>query len=79
MKKSKEMVFSWGCNHNNQLGMIHFGQDQPDCMYEPTLVEDLLQFTHIRKIKCVADRTMVLVDSPNTLLIYSKRDNIREK
>lgn len=73
------MVFSWGCNLNHQLGLLSLGEDQPDCVYEPTLVEDLLQYSNVRKIKCTSDQTMVLVDSPNTLLVFSKRDSCKDR
>lgn len=79
VNKNKEMVFAWGCNLNNQLGLFNGGEEQPEAVPEPTLIEDLLQYSHIRKLKCTADQTIVLVDSPNTLLIFSKRDNLRDK
>ena len=72
------MVFSWGSNHNHQLGLFQLSKDQVDYVHEPTLVEDLLQFNYIRKIKCQNDKTLILVDQPNTLIIYSKRDNLRD-
>lgn len=45
---------------------------------EPVLVEDLLQYASIRKVKCVANKTLVLVDEPNTLLIYSKKNQVQD-
>lgn len=70
------MVFSWGCNKNHQLGLFQLQQDQVEQVHEPTLIEELLQFDHIRKVKCQDDKTMILVDDPNTLLVFSKRDHL---
>lgn len=56
------MVFSWGSNHNHQLGLFQLSKDQVDYVPEPTLIEDLLQFDFIRKIKCHNDKTLILVD-----------------
>lgn len=44
-------------------------------MNEPTIIEELLQYSHIRKVKCQGNTTMILVDSPNTLLVFSKRSS----
>ena len=46
------MVFSWGCNKNHQLGLFQLQQPQVVQVGEPTLIEELLQFNHIRKVKC---------------------------
>ena len=70
------MVFSWGCNKNHQLGLFQLQPDQVDQVNEPTLIEELLQFNHIRKAKCKDDKTMILVDEPNTLLVFSKRGRL---
>jgi len=70
------MVFSWGCNKNHQLGLYQLQQEQVELVTEPTLIEELLQFNHIRKVKCQDDKTMILVDEPNTLLVFSKRDHL---
>jgi alpha-tubulin suppressor-like RCC1 family protein len=73
------MVFSWGCNTNHQLGLFQLQEEQVDIVSEPTLNEELLAFNHIRKIKCEDDKTMILVDEPNTLLIFSRRPNIERQ
>jgi len=76
INKQKQMVFSWGCNKNHQLGLFELQQDQVEAVGEPTLIEELLQFSHIRKVKCQDDKTMILVDEPNTLLVFSKREQL---
>ena len=76
ISKQKQMVFSWGCNKNHQLGLFQLQQAQVGQVSEPTLIEELLQFNHIRKVKCQDDKTMILVDEPNTLLVFSKRDHL---
>lgn len=72
------MVFSWGQNSNHQLGLSTLDRDQPLVVKEPALVEDLLQFSCIRKVKCQGNKTMVLVDEPNLLLVFSKKDRVTE-
>lgn len=74
--KQKQMAFSWGCNKNHQLGLFELDQDQVWAVGEPTLVEQLLQFMALRKVKCQDDKTMILVDEPNTLLVFSKREEL---
>jgi alpha-tubulin suppressor-like RCC1 family protein len=69
------MVFSWGCNTNHQLGLFQLQNEQVDIVTEPTLIEELLAYNHIRKVKCENDKSMILVDEPNTLLIFMKRQN----
>lgn len=71
----KQMVFAWGCNTNHQLGLFPLQQEQVAQVNEPTIVEELLQYSHIRKTKCQGNTTMVLVDSPNALLVFSKRSS----
>jgi hypothetical protein len=44
---------------------------------EPTLIEELLQYNNIRKIKCQEDKTSILVDEPNTLLVFTKRAKVQ--
>ena len=52
LSKQKQLVFSWGCNLNHQLGLFQLQQDQVEIVREPTLIEELLQYISIRKIKC---------------------------
>lgn len=69
------MVFAWGCNTNHQLGLFQLQPEQVAQVNEPTIIEELLQYSHIRKVKCQGNSTMILVDSPNTLLVFSKRSS----
>lgn len=74
-RSQKQMVFAWGCNTNHQLGLFQLQPEQVAQVNEPTIIEELLNYSHIRKIKCQGNSTMVLVDSPNTLLVFSKRSS----
>jgi len=42
ISKQKQMVFSWGCNKNHQLGLFQLQQAQVEQVSEPTLIEELL-------------------------------------
>jgi Regulator of chromosome condensation (RCC1) repeat len=77
--KQREMVFSWGCNRNHQLALAPLELEQVEQVNEPELVECLLEYQFIRKIKCQGNKTMVLVDEPNTLLVFCKAERVVEE
>ena len=35
----------------------------------------MLQYSHIRRMHAVKDKTMLLVDSPNTLVLFSRQED----
>ena len=70
------MVFSWGLNTNHQLGLFLQEEDQPEVVPQPQLVEELLQYSHIRKLKCEGNKTMVLVDEPNRVVVFASRQRV---